>query len=221
MPWYRAALVWMLIMLAETGHGVVREVFIAPVIGDLRARQLGVLVGCVIIFVIAWLTARWMGAGTRRAQFTVGAFWVALTLVFEIALGRALGLSWARILSDYNPAHGGFMMLGLAFMFIHARVAHSRKTFDDHALAAAAIAAAFASKSTRPRSCHRRVQLLDVQPHRLSAPHRAGRSVPHHAGQGCADHLHLQHRHGQTPVLRHLRHQAVLCAALASRTASA
>jgi hypothetical protein len=118
MPWLRAALVWMLIMLAETGHGIVREVFIAPVLGDLRARQLGVLVGCIIIFVIAWLTARWMGASSRRQQFRVGAFWVILTLVFEFALGRATGATWSRILSDYNPAHGGFMLLGLAFMFI-------------------------------------------------------------------------------------------------------
>jgi len=118
MPWFRAALVWMLFILAETGSGMVREVFVAPVIGALRARQLGVLVGCIIIFIIAWLTARWMGAGTRRQQLTVGAFWVTLTLIFEFALGRATGASWSRILSDYNPAHGGFMLLGLAFMFI-------------------------------------------------------------------------------------------------------
>ena len=114
----RAALVWMLFTLAETGSGMVREVFIAPVIGGMRARQIGVLVGCVVIFVIAWLTARWMGASSRRQQFTVGAFWVILTLAFEFALGRATGASWSRILSDYNPAHGGFMLLGLAFMFI-------------------------------------------------------------------------------------------------------
>jgi hypothetical protein len=87
MPWFRAALVWMLFILAETGSGMVREVFIAPVIGALRARQLGVLVGCIIIFIIAWLTARWMGAGTRRQQLSVGAFWVLLTLIFEFALG--------------------------------------------------------------------------------------------------------------------------------------
>jgi len=118
MPWLRAALVWMLIMLAETGSGMVREVFIAPVIGGLRARQLGVLVGCILIFVIAWLTARWMNARTLRDQLAVGAFWVALTLLFEAALGRALGVSWSRLLSDYNPAHGGFMLFGLAFMFI-------------------------------------------------------------------------------------------------------
>jgi hypothetical protein len=116
--WMRATLVWMLIMLAETGHGVVREVFIAPMIGGLRARQLGVLVACVIIFVIALLLARWMKAGTSRDQFRVGAFWVALTLVFELALGRAMGLGWPRILSDYNPARGGLMLAGFAFMFL-------------------------------------------------------------------------------------------------------
>jgi hypothetical protein len=31
-------------------------------------------------------------------------------------LGRALGLSWFRILSDYDPSRGGFMGLGIAFM---------------------------------------------------------------------------------------------------------
>ena len=61
-PWWRASLTWMLIILAETLHGMVREIFIAPMLGDLRARQLGVFVGCVLIFVIAWLTARWIGA---------------------------------------------------------------------------------------------------------------------------------------------------------------
>jgi hypothetical protein len=108
----------MLIMLAETGHGVIREVFIAPVIGAMRARQLGVLIGCILIFIIAWLTARWMDVRTRREQLTGGAFWVGLTLVYEVALGRATGASWSRILSDYNPLHGGLMLLGLAFMFV-------------------------------------------------------------------------------------------------------
>ena len=117
-PWRRATLIWMLIILAETLHGMVREIFIAPVLGDLHARQVGVFVGCVLIFVIAWLTARWMGARSTRAQLAVGAFWVMLTLAFEIALGRAIGASWDRILEDYNPARGGFMILGMAFLFL-------------------------------------------------------------------------------------------------------
>ena len=115
-PWRRATLVWMLIILAETLNGAVREIFIAPVLGDLRARQLGVVVGCSIIFLVAWLTARWMAANTRRLQLTAGAMWVVLTLAFELALGRAIGASWERILQDYNPARGGFMLLGITFM---------------------------------------------------------------------------------------------------------
>ena len=115
--WRHAAIVWMLFMLAETGNGAVREVFIAPQIGGLRARQLGVLAGSIIIFLIALSTARWMNAATRRDQMAVGAFWVGLTVVFEFSLGRAMDMSWHRILADYDPTHGGLMLLGLAFMF--------------------------------------------------------------------------------------------------------
>lgn len=105
-------------MLAETGHGAVREIFIAPGIGALRARQLGVLIGSLIVLLIAWACARWMSLPGRRAQFLVGGFWVVLTVAFELAVGRAMGLGWSRILSDYNPSQGGFMLLGLAVMFI-------------------------------------------------------------------------------------------------------
>jgi len=115
-PWRRTLGVWMLIMLAETLHGAAREIFIAPVIGDLRARQWGVLVACGIIFLITWAAIRWLNAPTRRTQSFIGLSWVALTLVFEFTLGRALGSSWSRILSDYNPADGGLMLFGLAFM---------------------------------------------------------------------------------------------------------
>ncbi len=114
----RAVLCWMLIILAETLHGAVREIFIAPHLGDWRARQLGVFAGCILVFAIAWLTARWLGALTRKAQLGVGLSWVVMTVIFEFALGRAIGASWDRILSDYNPARGGLMLLGLAFMAI-------------------------------------------------------------------------------------------------------
>jgi hypothetical protein len=107
----------MLMMLAETAHGYAREVFIAPAIGALHARQLGVLIGSALVLLIAWSCARWLRADTRRAQLAVGAFWVALTLLFEFAVGRAMKVGWARLLADYNPAQGGVMLLGLAVMF--------------------------------------------------------------------------------------------------------
>ena len=116
--WQRAVLAWMLVMLFESVHGTLRELFVAPVIGDLRARQVGVVVGSALVFAVAWLTSRWLGARSRRELLLVGGLWVALTLAFEMALGRAIGATWDRIFSDYNPLRGGFMMLGLAFMFV-------------------------------------------------------------------------------------------------------
>jgi hypothetical protein len=117
-PWWRAVLVWMAIILVETLHGAAREIFIAPRIGDLRARQLGVFIGCALIFGLTWISVRWIGAQTRRALLSTGFLWVALTLIFEISFGRAVGASWDRIFSDYNPARGGLMLFGLAFMWV-------------------------------------------------------------------------------------------------------
>jgi hypothetical protein len=108
----------MLMMLAETGHAAVREIWLGPMFGALRARQWGVLIGSIIVLLIAWACSRWIQAESRRAQLAVGSFWVALTLVFEFAVGRAMHLSWSRILSDYDPVQGGFMLFGLAAMFI-------------------------------------------------------------------------------------------------------
>ena len=117
-PWTRAALTWMLMMLAETVHGAGREIFIAPVIGSLRADQIGVFTGSALVLLIAWACSRWLSATSLRSQLGIGVFWVALTVVFEFTLGRAVGMSWTRILADYNPSLGGYMLLGLAVMFI-------------------------------------------------------------------------------------------------------
>jgi hypothetical protein len=115
---HRALVVWVLIIAAESVHGVLRGLFLVPVVGDLPARQIGVLVGSAIILAIAWLVSRWLGARSLREQLAVGALWVALTVCFEFALGRVLGFATDRIVEDYDPSRGGFMLLGLAVMLI-------------------------------------------------------------------------------------------------------
>jgi hypothetical protein len=89
-----------------------------PVVGDLRARQIGVLIGSAIIFAIAWALARWIDARALGAQLAVGAVWIVLTVCFEYALGRLLGFTTERMLADYDVARGGFMLFGLAFMLV-------------------------------------------------------------------------------------------------------
>jgi len=116
MVWTRAVAAWLLIIAAESVQGTLRQLYLAPVIGDLHARQLGVLTGTVIIAVITWLLIGWIRPAGARTLLGIGALWVVLTLIFELGLGRLLGFSWSRLLADYDPRAGGWMAIGLLVM---------------------------------------------------------------------------------------------------------
>ena len=113
----RAFLVWLIIIAAETVHGILRGVLLVPIVGDLPARQIGVLIGSLLIFGVACLFIRWIAARTMPQLLGVGLMWSVLTALFEIGLGRlVLGLPWERMTEDYDLTRGGFMGPGLLFM---------------------------------------------------------------------------------------------------------
>ena len=124
MHWFRALLIWLVIITAETVHGILRAVFLVPILGDLPARQIGVAVGTVLILVIAYLFSPWLHVRTTRMLLGIGMLWVMLTIAFEVGLGRlVLGVSWQRILSDYNMVKGGYMFVGLLFLALSPLIA--------------------------------------------------------------------------------------------------
>lgn len=116
--WRRAFVAWLAIVVTESIHGTIRQLLIAPAIGDLPARQLGVFIGSALIFAIAWACVRWIGARSLGEQLGVGLLWVVLITIFEFTLGTALGYTGERMFSDYNLAAGGYMGFGLLFMLI-------------------------------------------------------------------------------------------------------
>jgi hypothetical protein len=128
----RAFVVWLVIIAAETVHGTLRVMLLEPVTGDFRARQIGVFTGTLMILSISVLTIRWIGTSGRGRPLLIGLFWAALTVMFEIALGRiVLGLTWRRILSDYDLTQGGLMSFGLVFMALSPLLAaRLRGRFD-------------------------------------------------------------------------------------------
>ncbi|HPA74024.1 MAG TPA: hypothetical protein PKY31_17265 [Spirochaetota bacterium] len=115
----RALAVWLVIIAAETVHGFARGLFLAPLLGDFRARQVAVFTGMILIFCVSLAFARWLRAGGTARLLAVGILWVCLTVAFEVLVGRfAAGLDWGRIASDYDIARGGLLPVGLAFMAV-------------------------------------------------------------------------------------------------------
>jgi hypothetical protein len=113
----RVVAVWVLLITAEVVHGIARTLLLTPVVGDLRARQVGVFTGSVLILLITAVTIRWIDACRPRILVLIGIAWVILTVAFEISLGRmVLGYSWERLASDYNMLEGGLLPIGFVVM---------------------------------------------------------------------------------------------------------
>jgi hypothetical protein len=113
----RAALVWLMLIGAECIHGVLRMMFLAPYVGDFRARQICAFTGSAIVLVIAYLFVGWIGAKTKGVIIGTGVLWLGLTVLFEIGLGRfVLGSSWDRLLEDYDLSRGGLLLPALVFL---------------------------------------------------------------------------------------------------------
>ena len=113
MCWLRALAVWVVLMGVEVVHGILRTIFLAPIVGDFRSRQIGVFTGSLLILLIVSLSIRWIGVRNRKSQMVVGLIWLVLTLFFEIGLGRfVIGASWKRVGNGWRqrqvagPANG-------------------------------------------------------------------------------------------------------------------
>lgn len=125
-PWGRALGIWVALLVTESAHGIVRRLVLEPQLGDLRARQVSVFTGAGLIVLVLWLTLRWLGAHTRRRWWQLGLLWLTLTLAFELGLGRALGASWDRIASDFNPRQGGLLGFGMLVIGFAPRLLAAR-----------------------------------------------------------------------------------------------
>jgi len=125
----RSVAVWLCLMAAETVHGIVRTGYLAPAVGDFRARQIAVFTGSALIVGLSVMFIRALRPGTVAEALGIGVLWLVLTLTFELALGRyGLHASWARIAEDYNLRRGGLLPIGLLVLtmtpLLAARLRH-------------------------------------------------------------------------------------------------
>ena len=115
----RGVVVWCGIIVVEVFHGIARALFLAPLVGDFRARQIAVFTGSILILIVARSFIGWIGPGRVTDAVAVGAVWLVLTLAFEIAFGRyVVRAPWSRIASDYDLLRGGLLPIGLAVLTV-------------------------------------------------------------------------------------------------------
>jgi hypothetical protein len=126
-PFRRVVGIWLTLLVVESIHGVIRRLFLEPQIGDLRARQLSVFTGAVLIALVFWFTIKWLGRQPLGRWWQFGLLWLALTLAFEIGLGRATGMSWDRIASDFDLRRGGLLGIGMLVILVGPRILAQRR----------------------------------------------------------------------------------------------
>lgn len=112
----RTVLVWLVMASVETAQGLIRRLVLAPLTGEVAADLAGLAVGIVLVLLIAWWSAGYVGAAQPADRLKVGGVWVLLTLAYEIFIGRLLGLSWVQIARDYRLDQGGLLPIGLFAM---------------------------------------------------------------------------------------------------------
>ena len=113
----RALAVLLVIIFAESVHGTLRQLFLAPLIGDFAARRIAFFVAVLLIFLITYFFIRWISAPNVKSLFAVGLMWMILMTLFEFGLGIiVMNYSWERMFEDYDVSRGGLMAFGLLFM---------------------------------------------------------------------------------------------------------
>ena len=104
----------------ETLHGIARTVLLAPRVGKALAIKLSVISGTLLAFGVCFLLVPGIGLSGASPHLLLGLALAAFMAGFDIAFGRlVLHFKWLRILQDFNPASGNYLLLGLvALVFI-------------------------------------------------------------------------------------------------------
>jgi len=120
--------IWLLILVFAVMSGAFREAVLLPSLSKTAAFLIsGVMLATCIVVVSVLLVPR-LGRMTARQYWGIGAFWLALTLAFELGFGYFVrGLSSQELLSAYTFQDGNIWPLVLLVVLLAPRlVGHLR-----------------------------------------------------------------------------------------------
>lgn len=102
---------------AETLHGIFRNAVVAPRLGTKKAKQLSLISGTLILFVICYFWIPNLGIDSTGVLLAVGLFLSVFMGLFDIVLGRYLmKMRWKIVLRDFDLRQGNYLLVGLLIL---------------------------------------------------------------------------------------------------------
>jgi hypothetical protein len=115
----RALAIWLAILVLASLNGALRDLVMAPRLGDTIARAISTVLLSGLVLVVTWLTVGWIGPRSRSDTGVIGAFWVVCTLGFEFLAGHYLfHKPWPELLADYDLRRGRIWIMVLVVTFV-------------------------------------------------------------------------------------------------------
>ena len=126
----RAALVWLVILLAAFVNGAFRAMVLGPVLGGPRAELASalILIG-ILLFGADWLVRRTRPRRPLWQWLLVGLFWAVLTVGFEFLFFHfVVGMPWPELLAAYDVTQGRYFgVVALATLLAPPLMARLRR----------------------------------------------------------------------------------------------
>jgi len=110
----RSFLVWLLFILLAIANGALRDLVLTPALGDTLGRAVSSLTLSLLILCLTLLLVDRLGVNTRAGYLVVGAFWLVLTLLFEVSFALlVMGHPMDELLKDYDIFRGRLWLIVL------------------------------------------------------------------------------------------------------------
>jgi hypothetical protein len=117
--WWRALIVWLLLMGEEALNGLWSMRVLAIWLGDFLAGQVCIFTGSLLILLITYVCISSMGASKTRTLLSVGLVWVGLTLVLEMSVEYlVMARPLQYFVSDFDMFHSGHFPIGLTVVIL-------------------------------------------------------------------------------------------------------
>lgn len=119
MFFFKALAIWMIMVIAAVGNGILRESILNEYFGASYALPISGLLLSILIFAIIYFSINLFAAKKSSYYLALGLFWGGLTLTFEYGFGYFVrGMEFSEINQIFNVSTGNLFSLVIAVILL-------------------------------------------------------------------------------------------------------